>query len=229
MGTGDEKEKVLCGCGVVFFTAAVEEGGKWVLSETCPGCDQKDNSPQILSIAKIDRKRAAAVIGAVCDLLESEPLQALNGLADRRIRELAQHLEDLGRPIAAGRVLKGWSVLKGSFLKGAESIVHRHPPVSDYETRRTADVKGQEQKAAFIGIALRGCVLCGTGVKDYEKHRETADGILCPKCRTAAAGPELVAALESAIAAQEKALDHMGRRRNALKGRLAEMKAPGKK
>ena len=223
----DEKDKILCGCGVVFFSATAEEGGMWILSETCPGCDRKDNAPEVLSIPKIGRKRAATVLGGVCDLLELNPLQALNGQTDRRIRELAQHLDDLGRPTAAGRILKGWSILKGSFLNSAASVTQGQPMVGNYVTARMSR-KPPKGEAQLVGIAVPPCGLCGAAVTDYEDHRDTADGFLCSKCRTAG-GPELIVALESGIASLERSLNIMGRRCAALKGRLEEVKAASQK
>lgn len=68
---------------------------------------------------KISLEKAEKIIEAICDLMETQPLQLLNGRTGIAVRNLAQQIEDIGRPKAAARILKGWEILKASILKGA--------------------------------------------------------------------------------------------------------------
>lgn len=220
----EQPDKVLCRCGVVSWTPARLEGNapKYTLRDACPGCSRTDDVEEICSTKKMSLKKASATIEAVCDLLEIEPLQVLNGRAAGQVEDLAQHFEDLSRPQAAERLRKGLEALKAGMLKGMSAVkLPNGGPTA---------VPGQGPSSAKAGpyMMVPGCAKCRAPVTDYPEHRGTAKGLLCWKCRATVEGPALIQIIEAELAQRQKSLDHITWGMRLLKDQLATLKASPK-
>lgn len=227
MADFEQIDKVLCRCGVVSWTPTMAEGDppKYILREACPGCGLKDNVDEIGSIQKMSSKKAAATIGAACDLLEIEPLQALNGRTARQVKDLAQHLEDLGRPLAAERLRKGWDALMAGFLKGAKELFPGlSSPKPSNAPQGVLVAKGYSQAkgpAAFVAQAVPACIACREAVVDHKDNHIP----LCSQCMTTLKGPKLITILETELEQRQRVVDRVGAGVTALKERLTALKA----
>lgn len=218
----EQPDKVLCRCGVVSWTATMFEGNppRYMLQEACPGCGRTDDVDEIGSITKMSQKKAAATIEAVCDLLEIQPLHVMNGRTASQIKELAQHLEDLGRPLAAERLLKGWEAFKGGLFKGAKELFPGRLPENPQNVPTAilvgrSPAKGRTQYVS----AVPGCIACKDAVMDYKDNHIP----LCPKCRTIE-GPALVPFLETELEGRLMSMDRVRAGVSALKERIAALK-----
>jgi hypothetical protein len=224
----EQPDKILCRCGVVSWTPTVSEGDppKYTLRDACPGCGRKDNVDEIGSLQKMSPKKAAATIGAVCDLLEIEPLQALNGRTMIQVKDLAQHLEDLGRPLAAERLRKGWDALKAGMLKGAKELFPGLSPTKPSNGPTTAFVTAvptppRPQQPIMM---VPGCAQCGEAVRDYKpSYRGTVDGFLCSRCRGTVEKTALIPLLEAEIAKSQMAADSILAAAAGLKEQLTAL------
>lgn len=123
----DESEKILCCCGVVSFSKIKQEGDppKYILKDSCLGCGRTDDVDEICSIQKISHKKAEKIVEALCNLVETGPLQILNGRTASDVANLAQHIEDVGRPHAASRIRKGLEAFKGGDRSVPDGTRHR--------------------------------------------------------------------------------------------------------
>lgn len=183
----DNRDKILCRCGVVSWTYTKLEGDRYLLKEACPGCDKTDSVDEIGSIQKMSHKKAEKIIETLCDLLESNPMGVIGGGLGRQVESLAQHLEDVNRLSAAERVRKGWKMILDGMMKGAKNLFPGMAPQQPEKPKEFILVSGPPSKDTDKQKSLTmvpGCRKCLKGVMDYKPEwRWNIDGLFCSECR----------------------------------------------
>jgi ribosomal protein L37AE/L43A len=173
--------------------------------------------------------REKAAIETLCNLLETEPLRMMDARNDSSLKELAQDLENLGRPLAAERLRAGWEIIKKKFyegmqvgmrsLQGQPSVKPSNGPTSTF-LQGEPPMKGPNvvrQTAMMVPV----CIQCMGPVMDYQSN----DIPLCSKCRTSVKGSALIPIIETELANRQTALDRMTGGIATLKERLTALKA----
>jgi hypothetical protein len=162
----------------------------------------------------MDKDICMEVVEDLCDILETEPLRIMDSRIDSSAQEVAELLEELGRPLAAERFRAGWKVLRDQFKKslwnvraGSKDHAFNPPP----------------KQAVMVAPA---CLRCHKGVVDYEAKRETQDWMFCAECRALGDGPELASLFEAEIKKSEMSIERMSSNLAYLKQRLDKCQGP---
>ena len=204
----DDRDKVLCQCGAVSWTNTKLEGDRYILKEACPGCDKTDNVQEIGSIEKMSHKKAEKIIGTLCDLLESNPMQMIGGKLGLQVESLAQHIEDVNRVSAAERIRKGWKMILEGMMKGAQNLFPGMAPQKPEKPKDFVLVSGPPSKDTDRHPTLMtvpGCMKCHKGVMDYKPEwRWKLDGLYCSECRSSLDKATRITISEKRIAETKK-------------------------
>jgi len=156
----------------------------------------------------MDSESCREVVEGLCEILEAGPLRIMDPRLTEVVEDIAERLEEMGRPAAAERFEEGWDVVKEQFKK------------SFWNFKAGSKDHAFETPKQEVVIAP-ACIRCQKGVADYARA-QGYDRMFCPECRAFPDGPELAPIFETQVARVDAAVKKLSAELAYLKDRMAK-------